>query len=394
MKVMVKSMNFNNDALTKFIQDVYAKPNKTILSSKEIKQIEKLYKENYKTVNTFSEFLSLNPEIGKKIKRVNGVREEIKRQLKDKKQLQTGTICECVLAQTIANMYNLNCFADIFHTYVRDLPANILNRLRGDNNKILCRYIYYNKNDLTTFLIQYGNPTRYDADLYLDNKIVKLEFKDRVARAGERETAYDENGKLIYDEKFATQNSEYIPLIEKFNSETNMIDLDGNYKNFDEKSKRGILKSYFDNLGFEAFVSIDNKNQLIAITKDCVETQDGLEILSLKGSEIRNSGKNPYAVFTPILLETSINKINGIMDGEDVIIPVENMLDRKNNGKITGKKINRLFFAFLKDIKKEGENYVFKLNKVRQLKPTLSAHVRVIITKEELSQYYIKNIGE
>lgn len=394
MKVMVKSMNFNNDALTKFIQDVYSKPNKTILSSKEIKQIEKLYKENYKTVNTFSEFLSLDPEIGKKIKRVNGVREEIKRQLKDKKQLQTGTICECVLAQTIANMYNLNCFADIFHTYVRDLPANILNRLRGDNNKILCRYIYYNKNDLTTFLIQYGNPTRYDADLYLDNKIVKLEFKDRVARAGERETAYDENGKLIYDEKFATQNSEYIPLIEKFNSETNMIDLDGNYKNFDEKSKRGILKSYFDNLGFEAFVSIDNKNQLIAITKDCVETQDGLEILSLKGSEIRNSGKNPYAVFTPILLETSINKINGIMDGEDVIIPVENMLDRKNNGKITGKKINRLFFVFLKDIKKEGENYVFKLNKVRQLKPTLSAHVRVIITKEELSQYYIKNIGE
>ena len=74
------------------------------------------------------------------------------------------------MAETIAQIYGLDSFADVFHTYIRELPANILYRLRDDNNKILCRYIYYNKENLNTFLIQYGNPTRYDADLYIDNQ--------------------------------------------------------------------------------------------------------------------------------------------------------------------------------------------------------------------------------
>ena len=193
------------------------------------------------------------------------------------------------MAETIAKIYNLNCFADIFHTYIRDLPANILYKLRDDNNRILCRYIYYNPEDLNNFLIQYGNPTRYDADLYLNDEIVKIEFKDKIARAGEKETEYDNDGKLVYTEQFAEDNPDYIPLIERFNEDYNLVDIEGNYQIENEEDKKAILRSYFRNLGFETLVSIDDDNQLIAITEDCIDMPDGNDFLSLAGSEIRRT---------------------------------------------------------------------------------------------------------
>lgn len=381
-------LNFNNEGIIRFLNDIYSNDDAAILSSNDIKEIEKFYKENYKKTDNFAEFLSLNPTVTKKIKKVKGIKVEIERQFKNKKLLQTGTLCECVLAQTIAKMYELDCFADVFHTYIRELPANIVYKLRDDDNKILCRYIYYNKDDTDTFLIQYGNPTRYDADLYVNNQKVRLEFKDKVARAGEKETEYNEEGKLIYTEKFAEENPDYIPLIEKFNSETNMIDLNGNYKDFDEMEKNALLKAYFENLGFEVLVSIDSNNRLIAITEDCIEIEEGPEIISLEGSEIRNSGKNDYAVFTPRLLEKSIEKDDGIIRDDIVIIPHENMDNRSNNGVITGKKINKLFFVRIQNINDENGNYMFSIKSVRQLKPTLCAHMQIIAPRSALVEYY------
>lgn len=381
-------MKMDNKVLIQFLKDIYLNVDPIILSTSDIKEIEKFYKDNYKKTDNFESFLALDPNIAKKIKKSNSVKTEVKRQFYSKKLLQSGTLCECVLAQTIADMYGLDCFADIFHSYIRDLPANIIYKLRDDNNKILCRYIYYSKENRNTFLIQYGNPTRYDADLYIDNQKIKLEFKDKIARAGEKETEYDEQGKLIYTEKFAAENPDYIPLIEKFNQETSMIDLNGNYKNLTEKSKRDMLKSYFGNLGFEVLISIDHKDCLLAVTKDCIDGDEETEIISLEGSEIRHSGKNPYTVFTPHLLEQSIEKIGGTITGEFVSIPANNMGKRIRNGKITGRKISKLFFVFERDVEPVQENYVFSINNVKQLKPTICAHMRIVATREFLIQYY------
>lgn len=381
-------MKMDNNVLIQFLKDIYLNVDPIILSTSDIKEIEKFYKDNYKKADSFEAFLALDPNIAKKIKKSNSVKTEVKRQFYSKKLLQSGTLCECVLAQTIADMYGLDCFADIFHSYIRDLPANIIYKLRDDNNKILCRYIYYSKENRNTFLIQYGNPTRYDADLYIDNQKIKLEFKDKIARAGEKETEYDEQGKLIYTEKFAAENPDYIPLIEKFNQETSMIHLNGNYKNLTEKSKRDMLKSYFENLGFEVLISIDHNDCLLAVTKDCIDGDEETEIISLEGSEIRHSGKNPYTVFTPHLLEQSIEKIGGTIMGEFVSIPANNMGKRIRNGKITGRKISKLFFVFERDVEPVQENYVFSLNNVKQLKPTICAHMRIVATREFLIQYY------
>ena len=98
----------NNETLIKFLGDVYLKDNKTVLTDEEVKQIEKFYKDNYKNVETFDKLLKINPTITRKIKKVKGVYAEIERQFNSRSALQPGTIIECVLAQTIANMYNLS----------------------------------------------------------------------------------------------------------------------------------------------------------------------------------------------------------------------------------------------------------------------------------------------
>lgn len=381
-------MKIDNEALVQFLNDIYQDMIFTVLNNQEIKAIEDFYNNNYDKYSDISKFYSLDKKIAKNIKKLKSVRAEVERQFKIKKRLQSGTLCECVMTETIAQIYGLDSFADVFHTYIRELPANILYRLRDDNNKILCRYIYYNKDNLNTFLIQYGNPTRYDADLYIDNQIVKLEFKNRIARAGEKETEYNDEGKLIYSDKFAEENPNYIPLIEKFNEKNNIVELMGNYEIDNEEDKKALLKSYFKNLGFEALVSLDDNSQLVTITEDCIDPKDGKVFLSLDGSEIRRSGKNSYSVFTKELLLKSIQRIEGTILDETVKIPVANMSDRVNNGKITGKKINHLFFVKIGNVIEKDGYYVFSLKNVKQLKPTLCVHVQIISDREELIEFY------
>ncbi len=387
----------NNETLIKFLRDVYLKDNKTVLTDNEVKQIEKFYKSNYKKAETFDEFLKINPAITKKIKKAKGVYAEIKRQFNSKSALQPGTIIECVLAQTIANMYNLSCFVDSFHSYIRELPANVLPYLRAEENTLLCRYIYYDPNNYDNFLIQYGNPTSYDADLFLNNHIVKLEFKDRIARAGERDIKqYDENGKLLLDNKFMKENPEYIPLIKQFNEETDIFSRYSpkcssvNYKEFDEETKKDILRSYFSNLGIDVLVTLDKNNELLAITIDCVDGTDNFDIISTKGSEIRPAGKNPRKVFTPIFLNNSIINIGGDINNK-ISVPIKNMQDRIGRGTggvITGKKINNLLFVPIKKVNQLDDRYLFSLKDIRQLKPTIAIHVKIIADKNELKEYY------
>ena len=389
-------MKFENETLVQFLKDVYNGSSPTILSSEEIKEIEYCCKLNYEKYPDIKAFYASNKKVAKNIKKLKSVRAEVERQFEAKENLQNGAICECVLAGTIAKMYGLNDFADVFHTYVRFLPANIIYRLRDDNNQILCRYIYYDKNNLDTFLIQYGNPTGYDADLYINGQIVKLEFKDRLARVGEVETAYDNSGKLIWTPEFAAKNPSHLPIIEKFNETNNIIDLTGNYPIDNKADQKAILKAYFKNLGVETLVSSDDKGQLIAVTQDCIEGQNNKEILSLNGSEIRRAGKNNYDVFTKELLYKSIEKIGGEISGENVKVPTDKMSDRvaKGKGKISGKKINHFHFVPIDFIEDEKNGYYsFSISNVRQLKPTICSHMKILYDKSELKDYYKDILG-
>lgn len=380
-----------NNVFHSFLKDIYDKPINLLLKSSEIKEIEDFYQKYYQKYTDIKMFYSVDKNIARKIKKVCSVRAEIERQFFCKKRLQSGTLCECVLAESIARFYQLDSFADVFHTYIRDLPANILYRLRDDNNRILCRYIYYNKNDLNTFLIQYGNPTRYDADFYMNGEKIKLEFKDRIARAGEKETEYDDEGKLVYSHSFQEENPTYISLIHQFNEKNNIIDLVGNYKIESDSDKKEILKSYFKSLGFDILISMDLFDSIIAITYDCIDKDDCCSFISFDGSEIRRSGKNSYTVFTPNLLLKSIHQVGGIISGNSVKIPSSNMINRMRNDKITGRKINHLFYVRLESLKEKNGYCEFLIKDVKQLKPTICVHIQIIAERSRLREYYLSH---
>ena len=64
------------------------------------------------------------------------------------------------------------------------------------------------------------------------------------------------------------------------------------------------------------------------------------------------------------------------------------MSDRTNNGKITGKKINHLFFVSIENVNDEYGNYLFSIENVKQLKPTLCVHMQIIANRNNLIDYY------
>ena len=90
-------------------------------------------------------------------------------------------------------------------------------------------------------------------------------------------------------------------------------------------------------------------------------------------------------------MDISILKCGGIVEDNKVSIPISNMKDRYARNKdntISGKKINPLFFVKIENIKQENNFYVFNINDVRELKPTFSIHIRFIVSKSVLKQYY------
>ena len=199
------------------------------------------------------------------------------------------------------------------------------------------------------------------------------------------------------DNDFLRDNSEYIPLINQFNEETDIFSrynpecANVNYNDFDEKTKREILRSYFTSLGIDTLVTLDKDNELLAITIDCVDGTDNFDIISTDGSEIRPAGKNPGKVFTPIFLNNSILNIGGDISNNKASVPIENMqnrIGRGTGGDVTGKKINNLLFVTIEKINQEDDRYLFSLEDVKQLKPTIAIHVKIIADKSELKEYY------
>ncbi|AWX43013.1 hypothetical protein DK849_02885 [Metamycoplasma cloacale] len=103
-----------------------------------------------------------------------------------------------------------------------------------------------------------------------------------------------------------------------------------------------------------------------------------IDIWSDISGEIRPAGRNDYSVWTPNKLRNFLLKKSAIIVDDIVKISSKNLLpriQRGSSGKISGYKINPLFFVRVEDIVIEKDLMIFKLNKVRQLNPTIAAKI-------------------
>jgi hypothetical protein len=94
--------------------------------------------------------------------------------------------------------------------------------------------------------------------------------------------------------------------------------------------------------------------------------------------EIRPAGRNHYKVFTPEFLKKSIIDLGGRVQDDLLQVPYSSLVGAKKRGgtsEVNRLKLNPLLFVYAKDVTKSEDVATFALSKVRQLKPTISAHM-------------------
>lgn len=293
---------------------------------------------------------------------------QIEKSYENGHNIQSAVFSECVYAQTFANMFNLKVFTNCFenHSYI---PENVLSLLKSYN--LYPRYAY-SQNDKSRILIQAGGCNGIDSALIIiiDLNIYTIEFKEPGAKTSEPDLPqYKEDGNLLVTSDFLEKYPQFKQMLEE-------------QKNLNFFSKMGSNENNF---------SVESVN--IAVTNNytkkyadviCTEDVDGYLVmlpvnqLSLWADivgEIRPAGRNHYNVWTPKALKYFIEEKGGIIKDGIISINKNNLTTRKERGgnhKVSGYKINSLFFVNLKHCTYNGEMVLFDLDKVQQLNPTIA----------------------
>lgn len=387
------------NTIQEFLDIVYQNDSSLILDEESIKRLNAFFKEYQEEEKKFDDFLSLLEVEFQDITKLQSGVMEIKKQYERNMALQPGVLSECNYVETLARLFKLNKCLDLNNVTFNQVPIEAAKYLIPSAETISGgRYLYYNtKKDI--FLFQYGNPETGDAVMVIDGDKIKLEFKERTAKTGEYDITglYGEDGKLIISDDFANKNPEYVPFIEQFNEETNVIEQIGhNFNTFDEETKIASIQEYFIKNEIDVLISSTKENELIALTPDSItlELEDGTSIISTQNSEIRTSGRNYTKIFTPELFRQTLQKIGAKeIDNETVLVNINTPFVEKVTGRglnqITRIKFNKIFFIKIENITWQDENnIIFKINDVCQLKPTVSMHLTILASKDQLKNVF------
>lgn len=388
-----------NDAIKCFIDEIYSKNTELVLSTEDIKKIGDFYKKTLTSDEEFEKYMQKYKEEFKELKKLKSGTYEIKKQYNQGKALQPGILSECNYVETLARLFGLNKCIDLDTRPINSIPVECATFFRSGKLTYSCaRYLYYNPKNTNIFIFQYGNPAAGDAEIVMDGNSIRLEFKENIAKAGEYDITglYNENGKLLISETFKEKTPELIPFIDKFNEETNIIEqLGHNYNNFDEQTKIESIYEYFLKHDIDILITSTNNDILIALTPDCldVELSDGSKFIYTDNSEIRTSGRNYGKVFTNELFEETLTLLKATeVDSGKYKINLNQKLVEIVNARGTTKpsrvKFRNVFFVDIKNVMIDNDHVIFYRKDVKQLKPSISMHIKVSATKDMLKEYF------
>lgn len=391
------------EAIDELIKTIYNTNSDLILPEVDIKKLNDFFKGIEDFNKKFEDFCNDNSEELNEISKLRSGKYEIEKQYNQNKALQPGILSECNYIETLAKIFKLNKCLDFDRTPMNKVPIECRNYLNsGYQTFSAARYLYYSTKNPDIFIFQYGNPANGDAEIIICGNKVRIEFKERSAKAGEYDITglYNDEGELLISDDFRKNTPEYVPLIEKFNSETNVIEQIGhNYNNFDDETKVMSIMEYFARHDIDVIVSSTSNNDLIVLTPECVkiELPDGRRIITTENSEIRTSGRNHRKIFTKELFKKVLKDMNAIqLDENKYEVSLNNDLVEIVNGRGTSTpsrvKFNKVFFVDIKNAKIENDKITFDINNVEQLKPSISMHIKINANKDELKQYFADEI--
>lgn len=299
---------------------------------------------------------------------------EIQRSYESGKNIQSAIFSECVYAQTLANMLDLKLFINCYQ---------IEKFISDDISRLLCSYhlvprYVYSSEDKNKMLIQAGGPGGIDSALItvIDLVIYTIEFKEPNSKTSELDLPkYGEDGFLLIDDKWLRINPHFTRMLEEQKNLNFFENLGNNIHNFSKDSINfAVSNNYVATKKYADVICTEDEEGLLTMIP-----ANQISLWAEIEGEIRPAGRNHYNVWTIAALRKTINQKNGIINENKVIINKQNLIERIERGgdkKISGYKINPIFFIYAKDCVIENNNILtFDIEKVRQLNPTIAAKI-------------------
>ena len=317
----------------------------------------------------------LDPSVKKNLEQnCPALAHQVERSYQDGNNIQQAIFSECIYAQALANLFNLNCFHNCY------IETNCIdNRIIEliSSYHLSPRYMYCNK-DKSRMLIQAGSCDGVDSALItvLNLDIYTIEFKERGAKTGEHDLPeYGEDGQIVINDTFLNKYPQF-KLMLNDQSKLNFFEVQGhNINDFDYKSvEYAVAESYSMKKYADVICSEDLDKNLIMLPANQLHLWANLQ------GEIRPCGRNHYSVFTPIALCKFLKDKGAIIN--DNIVRIKNSeltskIARGGDGSINRYGINSLFFVYALNCKMDNDYIEFNINDVRQLHPTIAAKMEL-----------------
>lgn len=295
---------------------------------------------------------------------------QIRRSYESGRNIQSAVFSECVYAQTFANMMNLTLFVNCYEE-ANFIPEPIIRLLSSFH--LVPRYVYSSA-DKRRMLIQAGGCDGIDSALItvIDLVIYTIEFKEPGAKTSEPDLPkYKEDGVLLVTEKWLEKYPQFKSMLDE-QVGLNFFEIMGhNINNFSKESiDLAVSNNYTNTKKYATVICTEDIKGNLAI----IPTNQASIWAEIEG-EIRPAGRNHYNVWTPNTLSKFILEKGGAISDNKVKIKKSALLPRKErggDGKVSGYKINPLFFVYTANCTENGEFIEFNINNVQQLNPTIA----------------------
>lgn len=312
---------------------------------------------------------------------------QIRKSYETGKNIQSAVFSECVYAQTLANMLNFNLFANCSNdnTFIPEKVRKLLN-----SHNLCSRYAYAN-NDKSRMLIQAGGHNGIDSALIAVTNlhIHKIEFKERGAKTSETDLPkYGEDGNLLVTNDFLSKYPQFKRMLKEQESDKlNFFKVMGsNVHKFSPESINFAVSNNYTQKYADVICTEDVEGYLVMIPVNQVCLWATME------GEIRPAGRNNYGVWTPRALQSFLLDKNADINGDIITIDKNKLPPRRQRGgnrKISGYKINPLFFIYATNCEEKDKYIKFDIKNVRQLNPTIAGKMCFGSLKYSLvKQYY------
>lgn len=329
-----------------------------IHSANEIEKLNSYYKQHFMDVEDFSSFIK---PIESLVEKNPLILIEMKKQFQKQKGLQGGILSEINIFSTIAQVLDITNFSSVENQYSGEnehwlivLQGNLAHgRQNGDHDLMIMDKI--------------------------NHKTYSGEIKEPLARAGEGDVRYDEEGRIYKTARQQIDLDSIKGFIEYYNNNVTIFSHMGHNYKLQPADCKALFFNYFEGIDY---VFTYAKDMLVVIPNDPIILS---KVYSLKGSEIRGTGgKNPVAVFTPKYLEKTLRPFI-LAETKDtytlVIGSAENEIHAthgRGRADITTYNIPYGFKIRAADITEKTENSItIPKNKIKQLNANISVHIQL-----------------